>query len=364
MERFSHATRSWFGATFGEPTAVQRRGWEAIASGRHALLAAPTGSGKTLAAFLFCIDRLGRRAPDPSARSSVRVLYVSPLKALVYDVERNLRAPLAGIEAASRLVGPWHAPRVSVRTGDTSAAERRQQARSPGEILVTTPESLYLLLGSRAREHLRSVQTVIVDEVHAIAGQKRGAHLALSLERLTALCGRDPQRIGLSATARPLSEVARYLGGDREVQVVDTSEPPHIDLRIMMPVADSAGTGDSTPPVAQTERGMWPLVAPQLLAEIRAHRSTIVFVNSRGLCERLAHRLNDLAGEELVHAHHGSLAHAERSAVEERLKRGEIAGIVATSSLELGIDMGAVDLVLLVESPGSVARGLQRIGRA
>jgi ATP-dependent Lhr-like helicase len=376
VRRFGAATRQWFSAAFAVPTEVQRRGWDAISSGEHALLIAPTGSGKTLAAFLWCIDQLARTPAQRAERplgSGVRVLYLSPLKALVYDVERNLRLPLAGIAQVAEQRGETLLlPRVSVRTGDTSQKERREQARAPGEILVTTPESLYLLLGSRARKHLRAVEVVILDEVHALAGHKRGAHLSLSLERLSALCERDPQRIGLSATAQPLTEVARYLCGDRSVSIVDTSEPPRIDLQIVVPARDM--TRPEAPPAERPapdepssqlkERGMWPLIVPRLLELIAAHQSSILFVNSRGLCERLTHRLNELAGKELVCAHHGSLAHAERSRVEDLLKRGAIAGIVATSSLELGIDMGAVDLVLMVESPGSVARGLQRIGRA
>ena len=376
MLPFSAITSTWFRAAFTTETEVQRRGWEAIARGEHALLVAPTGSGKTLAAFLWAIDRLSSTSAQTD-QGALRVLYVSPLKALAADVERNLRAPLSGIAREAQRNGANVAlPRVSVRTGDTSAKERRQQARTPTEILVTTPESLYLLLGSRARANLRSVETVIIDEVHALAGTKRGAHLALSLERLSALCGRDPQRVGLSATAEPIGEVARFLGGDRAVSVVDASEPPRIDLAISVPVLDMSrpdaapssddarSSATSTAGVPASERGLWPAIVPKLLELVRAHRATILFVNSRSLCERLCRRINDLAGQELLRAHHGSLAHAERTVIEEQLKRGEIAGIVATSSLELGIDMGAVDLVLLVESPGSVARGLQRIGRA
>mgnify|MGYP002622694927 CR=1 FL=1 len=377
---FSDATQRWFDDNFRAPTPVQARGWPGIADGRHALLVAPTGSGKTLAAFLAAIDRLGARPADE--KGGVRVLYVSPLKALVYDIERNLRAPLVGIgRVAERLELPFRAAGVAIRTGDTSQRERRQQAKDPSEILVTTPESLYLLLGSQAAENLKSVETVIVDEIHALAPTKRGAHLALSLERLAALAERDPQRIGLSATVRPLDAVARYLGGDREVDVVDCSAKPALDVAVRVPVPDMQNPpqpdnepkrGGSilgelytrevgTPP---PERGIWPSIYPELLAEIRGHRSTIVFVNSRGLCERLAHKLNELAGEQLVRAHHGSISHEKRSEIEESLKSGALRGIVATSSLELGIDMGAVDLVLLVESPGSVARGLQRVGRA
>ncbi len=403
MNDLRPATRTWFEEQFGAPTEVQRRGWDALARGAHALLVAPTGSGKTLAAFLRAIDELAALPED--APPGVRVVYVSPLKALVADIERNLRAPLAGIaRTAARLGLPARVPRVDVRTGDTPQEERRRQARDPGEILVTTPESLYLVLGSKQRETLRAVETVIVDEVHAVCATKRGVHLALSLERLAALAHADPRRIGLSATVRPLEEVARYLGGDREVELVDASAPPALDLSIRVPVPDMERVPPPSPtahdPAAQAppdgdptrpgtregdggsilgrlysashhttasggeERGLWPVLYPELLAGIRGHRSTIVFVNSRGLCERLTHALNELAGEELVLAHHGSVSHGERARIEDALKRGEVRGIVATSSLELGVDMGAVDQVILVESPGSVARGLQRVGRA
>ena len=377
---FKQATQRWFDDNFTAPTDVQARGWPQIADGRHALLVAPTGSGKTLAAFLAGIDRLG--VLPPGAPAGVRVLYVSPLKALVYDIERNLRAPLVGItRVAERLELPFRQPVVAIRTGDTPQRERQQQVRHPADILVTTPESLYLMLGSKAADTLASVETVIVDEIHALAATKRGAHLALSLERLAELADKDPQRIGLSATVRPLDAVARFLGGDREVEVVDCSARPSIELSVSVPVPDM-----QNPPAAeaqaprggsilgelysrevgtpQSERGIWPLIYPELLGAIRANRSTIIFVNSRGLCERLAHKLNELADEALVRAHHGSISHAQRAEIEEGLKSGAIRGIVATSSLELGIDMGAVDLVLLVESPGSVARGLQRVGRA
>ena len=387
---FGPAARAWFESSFDHATPVQAQGWARIAAGDHALLIAPTGSGKTLAAFFYCIDRLSRgeaAAPATPRPPGVRVLYVSPLKALVYDIERNLRAPLVGVRRAAEKLGlPVRIPRVAVRTGDTPARERLEQARDPAEILVTTPESLYLILGSAQRETLRSVEWVIVDEIHALAPTKRGAHLALSLERVAMLAERDPQRVGLSATARPLAEVARFLGGDRPVAVVDTSARPRLDIEICVPVPDM--TRPVAPASQQVDRtterspaplsalstysselpepslGLWPAIHPALLEQVLAHRSTILFVNSRGLCERLCQRLNELAGEEILLAHHGSIAHEQRREIEEALKAGRIRGIVATSSLELGIDMGAVDLVLLVESPGSVARGLQRIGRA
>jgi len=375
--------RAWFEATFEAPTEAQAGGWAAIAGGRHTLIHAPTGSGKTLAAFLWCLDRIAReprQADGRGERGSVRTLYVSPLKALAYDVERNLRAPLAGIALAAGRLG-LEPPRISVgsRTGDTPAAERRDLVRHPPDILVTTPESLYLLLTSGAREALRGVEQVIVDEVHAVAGTKRGAHLALSLERLELLRppGAPPvQRIGLSATQRPLGTIARYLGGageGREVAIVDAGARKPLDLRVIVPVEDMSRLGEI---VAQREgrdgpavggelrTSIWPAIHPLILDLIRAHRSTIVFANSRRLAERLAQRLNELAGEDLVRAHHGSVAREQRLRIEEELKAGRLPALVATSSLELGIDMGAVDLVIQVESPTSVSRGLQRVGRA
>ncbi|GIU96879.1 MAG: DEAD/DEAH box helicase [Actinomycetota bacterium] len=376
---FSPAVRSWFEASFGTPTPAQTKGWPPIARGEHTLVLAPTGSGKTLAAFLWAIDRLASSARPE--RLGTRVVYVSPLRALAADVERNLRAPLVGIErAAERLGAPLaHRPRVGVRTGDTDAAERRRLRRDPPDVLITTPESLYLLLTSAARETLRDVETVIVDEIHALVPTKRGAHLALSLERLEELAGREVQRIGLSATQRPLDEVARFLGGSRrpgeprEVTVVDAGAPPALQLSVVVPVEDMAGLGrplEVPTDVASAAAGpaprasIWPAVHPVVLEAIRAHRSTIVFVNDRRSAERLAARLNELAGEELVRAHHGSLAREQRLAVEDALKAGALRGLVATSSLELGIDMGAVDLVIQIGAPPSVTSGLQRVGRA
>jgi ATP-dependent Lhr-like helicase len=383
LEGFAPAVRDWFAASFAAPTPAQVEGWAAISAGRHTLIHAPTGSGKTLAAFLWCLDRLVRDPSPPPTRQHpgrVRVLYVSPLKALSYDVERNLRAPLTGIAlAAARLGEPAPAISVGLRTGDTSAEERRAHARRPPDILITTPESLYLLLTSGAREALRGVEHVIVDEVHAIAGTKRGAHLALSLERLERLRAADApplQRIGLSATQRPLDTIARFLGGigpGRGVEIVDAGGRKPLELSVIVPVEDMGRLGEPLPleeqpggPAAGPEArvSIWPAIHPRILELIRAHRSTIVFCNSRRLAERLAQRLNDLAGEELVRAHHGSIAREQRVAIEEALKDGRLPAIVATSSLELGIDMGAVDLVIQVESPTSVSRGLQRIGRA
>jgi ATP-dependent Lhr-like helicase len=341
LEVFSAETRAWFEAAFAEPTPAQALGWPAIARGGHTLIQAPTGSGKTLAAFLYGIDRLNS---EPG--QGLRLLYVSPLKALNYDIERNLRGPLAGLRSELR---------VGVRTGDTTQKERAAMLREPPDILITTPESLFLLLTSRARENLRGVQTLIVDEVHAVAGTKRGAHLALSLERLDRLAG-PIQRVGLSATQRPLEEIGRFVSGGREIELVDAGRAKEIDLRVVVPLDDMREP--------EEQQSIWPSIYPEILDLVRQHRSTIVFVNNRRLAERLALRLNDLAEEELARAHHGSLAREQRLEVEELLKRGQIPCLVATSSLELGIDMGAVDLVVQVESPKSVARGLQRIGRA
>ncbi len=368
---FQDATRTWFRQSFAAPTEVQRRGWASIASGRHTLMLAPTGSGKTLAAFLYCLDRLARAPAD-----GTRVVYVSPIKALAYDVERNLRAPLAGLQR----LGAGAAITVDVRTGDTPARERERQRKQPGQILITTPESLYLVLAGQSRERLATVDTIIVDEIHALAPTKRGVHLALTLERLAHLVtshgGAEPQRIGLSATQRPLIEVARYLGGDRPVEIVDASARPSLDLEIVVPAPDmeqpqpAPAQGSDGP--GRDGGGMWPLIYPRLLEMILAHRTTIVFVNSRRLAERVSQSLTELAvstgrapeGSELVRAHHGSVARHQRLEIEEALKAGRLRAITATSSLELGIDMGAVDLVIQVESPGAVSRGLQRIGRA
>jgi ATP-dependent Lhr-like helicase len=381
---FHPATREWFEASFAAPTDAQALGWPAISGGDHALICAPTGSGKTLAAFLWCLDRLMAEPPPDDPVRRLRVLYVSPLKALVHDVDRNLRSPLAGIAlAAQRLGTEPQAVRVGMRTGDTPADERRAFGKHPPDVLVTTPESLYLLLTSQAREALRGIRWVIVDEIHALAGTKRGAHLALSLERLETLTDTPPQRIGLSATQRPLSAVAGYLGGreasdqgpgaQRPVTIVDAGVRKALELQVVVPVEDMSRLGEPIPleespggPAAAGEQrtSIWPAIHPRILELIRAHRSTIIFTNSRRLAERLAQRLNELAGEELVRAHHGSLAREQRVQIEEALKDGRLPALVATSSLELGIDMGAVDLVIQVESPTSVARGLQRVGRA
>jgi len=406
---FSEATRAWFGDAFAGPTPAQAQAWAAIGRGDSTLVIAPTGSGKTLAAFLWAIDKLATEPVPADPKQRCRVLYISPLKALAVDIERNLRSPLAGVGQAARRLGLAEPDiRVGVRTGDTAADERRKLAGHPPDILITTPESLFLLLTSQARETLRNVETVIVDEVHALAGGKRGAHLALSLERLDALreesAERGPaQRIGLSATVRPPEEVASFLGGSRPVTVAAPHSDKRLDLQIVVPVEDMAdletaagAPDDEHPDDPVRRRSIWPHVEERVLDEIEAHRSTIVFANSRRLAERLCARLNELAAEraeeragrngapeprspaevmaqsgaaqgaatEVARAHHGSVSRQERSQIEEALKAGRLPAVVATSSLELGIDMGAVDLVIQVEAPPSVASGLQRTGRA
>jgi len=383
---FSAPVRRWFESSFEGPTPAQTGGWEAISGGSNTLICAPTGSGKTLAAFLWGIDRLSRQtadehfAPDIGGKSTtrradgVKIVYVSPLKALSYDIERNLRAPLRGIGADIS---------VGLRTGDTPQKERRAMRKTPPDILITTPESLYLILSSGAREILSGVEAVIVDEIHAVAQSKRGAHLALTLERLEHLTEAEKlQRIGLSATQRPLERIAKFLvGPKRDCEIVDAGVAKELDLEIVVPVEDmsepgapnypnSEGVPNDGEPNAHV-RSIWPAIYPELLKLVKEHKSTIIFVNARRAAERLAKRLNELAAEgvdgeppEIARAHHGSLSHEERLVVEEMLKSGQLPCLVATSSLELGIDMGAVDLVIQVESPKSVSRGLQRVGRA
>jgi ATP-dependent Lhr-like helicase len=406
LGRFSAATRAWFGGAFIAPTDAQLGAWEAISSGLDALVVAPTGSGKTLAAFLWSLDRLADSGPPKDRARRCRVLYVSPLKALAVDVERNLRAPLTGIRQAAHRLGLSEPDiTVGVRSGDTPGQERRAFARTPPDILITTPESLFLVLTSAAREALRSVETVIIDEVHAVCGTKRGAHLALSLERLDALLEHPAQRIGLSATVRPVDEVGRFLAGSRSVTVVQPRSAKTVELSVVVPVDDMSELGASTGQVggsasgAEQRASIWPAVEAGVLDLIEQHRSTIVFVNSRRLAERLCARLNELAWERahpdeadqppadrpagrpaaeimaqsgvaaarrevVARAHHGSVSREQRRLIEEELKAGRLPAVVATSSLELGIDMGAVDLVIQVESPPSVASGLQRVGRA
>ena len=439
LARFGEPTRAWFQAAFAEPTPAQAGAWDAIAAGRHALVVAPTGSGKTLAAFLASLDRLMHESAPAQKQRRCRVLYISPLKALAVDVERNLRAPLTGIRhTATRLGTRVSEVTVGVRSGDTSAAERRRLVSAPPDIMITTPESLFLMLTSQARESLRGVQTVILDEVHAVAGTKRGAHLALSLERLDQLLDAPAQRIGLSATVRPLDEVARFVGGQAPVDIVAPPAVKRWDLRVVVPVEDmtapegyaapepGAGSADPTgpfgeafdpaaafrqppqpPPGPERSQSLWPHIEERVVDLVEQHRSTIVFANSRRLAERLTARLNEVAtdraaargeldAEELsgrapprppaqvmaqagqarsssgddataiviARAHHGSVSKEQRELIEDDLKRGRLPCVVATSSLELGIDMGAVDLVVQIESPPSVASALQRVGRA
>jgi ATP-dependent Lhr-like helicase len=382
LDLFTPPVRDWFAQTFAAPTSAQTQAWPAIAGGEHVLISAPTGSGKTLAAFLWGLDRFVAEPPPADLRRRrTRLVYVSPLKALGYDVERNLRAPLRGIGADVR---------VGIRTGDTPQAERRSMLRHPPDILITTPESLYLMLTSQAARLFEGTEWVIVDEIHAVARTKRGAHLAVTLERLVEAAGRDVQRIGLSATQKPLDEVGRFLvGPQRRCRVVDTGVRKPLDLRIHVPVQSMVDPEhvdlelDQATGKEATRRSIWPAMYPELLELVRRHRTTLIFVNNRRAAERLALRLNELAERErgeqapageapdggswngpIARAHHGSLAREERLLVEDQLKAGQLPCLVATSSLELGIDMGAVDLVIQIESPKSVTAGLQRIGRA
>ncbi|MER5181899.1 ATP-dependent helicase [Streptomyces sp. NPDC002896] len=396
LDAFSPATRGWFTGAFSAPTAAQAGAWGAIAHGSDVLVVAPTGSGKTLAAFLAALDQLASTPPPADPKKRCRVLYVSPLKALAVDVERNLRSPLTGIrQEAVRLGLPEPEVKVGIRSGDTPPAERRALATRPPDILITTPESLFLMLTSATRDALTGVETVILDEVHAVAGTKRGAHLALSLERLDELLPRPARRIGLSATVRPVDEIARYLSPRRKVEIVQPESGKEFDLSVVVPVEDLGELGGS--PVADSGQAaerpsIWPHVEERIADLVQSHRSTIVFANSRRLAERLCNRLNEIAYERatgepmeeahgpaqlmggsgaamgappvIARAHHGSVSKEQRALVEEDLKAGRLPAVVATSSLELGIDMGAVDLVVQVESPPSVASGLQRVGRA
>ena len=422
---FSPATREWFTGAFPAPTDAQTGAWAAISRGSHALVVAPTGSGKTLAAFMWSIDRLisvPRSPPASGTTPGTRVLYISPLKALAVDVERNLRAPLVGVvQTAKRLGMAPPEVTVGVRSGDTTSSDRRMLQRTPPDILITTPESLYLMLTSAARETLRDVETVIIDEVHAVASTKRGAHLAISMGRLDALLEKPAQRIGLSATVRPREEVARFLAGGQHVEIVAPESTKKFDLHVVVPVEDMTELG--TAPVREgsaaansepAQASIWPHVEESIVDRILEHRSTIVFANSRRLSERLTARLNEIYADRMVadaeaeqqlvtsvagslgagvakslcdspsstaqttaqagqtsgaepllaRAHHGSVSKDQRALIEDDLKSGRLRCVVATSSLELGIDMGAVDLVIQVEAPPSVASGLQRVGRA
>ena len=402
LSRFSAATREWFDGAFVSPTSAQAGAWEAIASGRHTLVVAPTGSGKTLSAFLWSIDQLASAPASAESETKqhrkTKVLYISPLKALAVDVERNLRAPLVGITQTAKRLG-LEPPDISVgvRSGDTSQLDRRTMIKTPPDILITTPESLFLMLTSAARESLELVDTVIVDEVHAVAGTKRGSHLALSLERLDLMLPKPAQRIGLSATVRPHEEVGRFLTGAAPIEIVAPPAPKTFDLSVRVPVEDMTELGviepsDGDASAAPRHGSIWPHVEENIVDLILEHSSCIVFANSRRLAERLTARLNEVYSERLgegdktVHgppsqlgstsevnhgadpllarAHHGSVSKDQRALIEDDLKTGRLRCVVATSSLELGIDMGAVDLVVQVEAPPSVASGLQRVGRA
>jgi ATP-dependent Lhr-like helicase len=420
MQMFTEPTRAWFMQAFASPTDVQREAWPAISAGKNVLAVAPTGAGKTLAAFLWAIDSLMAASPrDAPRKPGVTVLYVSPLKALGTDVARNLQRPLAGIDEQRSRQGVASAGiRVAIRSGDTNARDRRKIVSHPPDILVTTPESLYLMLTSKARHVLRSVRTVIIDEIHAIAGTKRGAHLALSLQRLDLLTAAPAQRIGLSATVRPVEQAARFLSGSAPVSIIDPSASPAMDVRVIEPVHDMRDRGSANSPGAPRSNpstSIWPALERQILDEVLRHHTTLVFVNSRGLAERLTARLNDLYGqlrgehderlrasegvgggrppedgygssralhydavvgssstlvqphdpeETIAMAHHGSVSKERRARIEDDLKRGRLRCVVATSSLELGIDMGSIDLVIQIAPPLSVASGLQRVGRA
>jgi ATP-dependent Lhr-like helicase len=359
LQSFHPVIRQWFQARFRDPTQAQRLGWPAIQSRRDALIAAPTGSGKTLTAFLASLDRLLGLALAGELRDQTYVVYISPLRALSNDIQRNLQAPLAEIlEIARRDQTGCPDIRALVRTGDTPASERQRMVRKPPHILVTTPESLYLVLtGKNSREILRSVETVIVDEIHAVARDKRGSHLALSLERLEALCSTRPVRIGLSATQKPLEELGRFLVGSTAAPpaVVDIGHVRDMDLAVEVPQLELQ---------AVCTHEHWAEIYERLVQLIGEHRSTLIFVNTRKLSERVSHQLTERLGEDQVLAHHGSLSHRGRQRTEQMLKEGRLKAVVATASLELGIDIGHIDLVCQLGTPRSIATFLQRVGRA
>src|SRR5436189_1001523 len=363
--QFHPAVARWFEQTFGSPTEPQMRGWPAIQSGRHALISAPTGSGKTLAAFLASLDALFRRGAEDHLLDETRVVYVSPLKALSNDIRKNLQEPLAGIRA---LLGQTNGQeldvRAEVRTGDTTAAQRRALIKKPPHILVTTPESLYLLLTSDSgRRMLSTVRTLILDEIHAIVDDRRGSHLALSVERLAALTKNPLQRIGLSATQKPIEEVARFLvgahavddAGNPDCEIIDIGHRRELDLAIEIP---------KSPLEAVMSNEIWEEIYRRLAELIQAHQTTLVFVNRRRMAECVTHHLSELLGADAVTSHHGSLSARLRLDAEDRLKRGELKALVATASLELGIDIGSVDLVCQLGTTRSITTLLQRVGRA
>ncbi len=381
LKLFHPPVQSWFEQTFSSPTCPQQLGWPAIYSGTSTLILSPTGSGKTLTAFMAAIDSV-MFDPTPPVKERCRILYISPLKALAVDVQKNLQEPIWGILEQSREMGTEvNRPEIAIRTGDTPGKERAKFQRHPADILITTPESLYLMLTSAVRETLKSVRCVIIDEVHAMVGTKRGSHLTLSLERLEAIVERPLQRIGLSATQRPLDEVARFMGGysegaPRPVNIVDAGRTRQLDLSVSLPAEAlqelqassqaplSYGYSGTASAGSAAGSGIWAAMPPVILEMVRRHTSTLIFVNSRRLAERLASTLNELAGSEIVQAHHGSIAREQRLLIEDALKSGKLPAMVATSSLELGIDMGAIDLVIQIGAPPTIAAGMQRIGRA
>src|SRR5210317_2104953 len=361
---FHPLTHSWFEETLGQPTAAQKEAWPAIQQGRNTLIAAPTGSGKTLAAFYVSIDRLVQQALNNELESSTRIIYVSPLKALSNDIQRNLQEPLAGICQKLEAQGyPGIDIKVAVRTGDTSQYERQQMLKHPPHILVTTPESLYLLLTSKGgRALLGNADTLIVDEIHAMLGDKRGAHLSLSIERLEHLVGRPLQRIGLSATQKPITEVAKYLVGKHNVSsdgtdcvIIDGGQKKSLDLRLEVP---------KSPLTALMSNEVWEELYERLVELVDTHRTTLIFVNTRRLAERLALSLGERIGEEFISSHHGSMSKDHRHQAEQRLKNGQLKVLVATASMELGIDIGSVNLVVQFSSPKSISAFLQRVGRS
>jgi len=362
---FHPLVAGWFGERFGEPTAPQRAGWREIASGRHTLIAAPTGSGKTLAAFLWSINRLVVQALAGTLPGRTQVVYVSPLKALGNDIEKNLQDPLRGIrERAERAGLALPEIRAAVRSGDTPARDRDRMRRRPPHILITTPESLYILLTAEgSRDFLRTAETIIVDEIHAVAGDKRGSHLALTLERLDGLCGRPLQRIGLSATQKPIEEIAALLVGTGNLRPDGTPDCAIVDIGHRRPLHLSIEIPDQElGPIATHE--LWQEIYNRIVAQVQAHRTTLVFVNTRRQVERVAHQLSERLGKEKVAAHHGSLSRETRLGAEQKLKAAEVPVVVATASLELGIDIGHVDLVCHVGAPRLLSTLLQRVGRS
>jgi ATP-dependent Lhr-like helicase len=358
MESFSPLIRDWFIESIGEPSEPQIKGWPEIASGRNVLLCAPTGSGKTFAAFLKCLDWIYAEKAPGSKNTGIRIVYISPLKALNNDIHRNLELPVKGIRQRAKMLDRIVPDiEVAVRTGDTPQKERTRMLKNPPDILITTPESLYIMLTSESYRRLfATVEYLIIDEIHSICSNKRGVHLAVSMERLEQVAGKPLKRIGLTATIHPLDEAAHFLAGtNRNVTIINCDRKRSFKLEICLPVKDLK---------VLPENSIWPAIYSELLALIRSHRSTLIFVNNRKVAELVASGINNLAGEHLVRTHHGSISKEVRQELERQLKEGEITCLVATSSLELGIDIGSIDLVVQVSAPGSVSQVLQRIGRS